>query len=455
MTTHMLQHNNILFTDAYKETHWKQLPEGTTKIYSYLEARQSDIFGLQIILKKYLSTPFTKQDIDDAETFCQKVFGTNHFNRAGFEYILEKYNGYWPVRIKAVPEGTVVNLHNVLMTIENTDDNVPFVTDFLETMLMQVWYPITVATVSFKIKTIIAEYCNLTGCEVSPFHLNDFGFRGVSSRESAGIGGAANLINFDGTDTLEGIIYAQQFYNANHCGFSVPATQHGTTIVYGQAHECEAYSRFLDLYPTGIVSIVSDSYDIYNAVDMFGTILKDKVLARDGKLVIRPDSGDPVEVTVEVLKRLDKYFGSTINEKGYKVLNPKVGIIYGDGIDDTTIYYILDRMERYGFAASNVVFGMGGALLQKVNRDTFGFAIKCSETIVNGEVRKVSKKSNSEFKRSKAGRLKLVRDGKKYKTVNEDAAGEDILRTVYENGVITVEEQFDVIKARTNEFINP
>ncbi len=465
----MVKRNLVKLADFYKYTHYKQYPKDTRTIYSYLEARKIEspvdgysggleqftkhgtlFYGLQMFIKEFLLTPITQQDIDEAEIFSNNAFGTQYFNRKGWQHILEKHNGYLPVRIKAVPEGTVVPLKNVLVTIENTDEEVPFITNFVETLLMNAcWYPITVGTISYNIKQTIKEFAEKTGCQVSPFHLNDFGFRGASSVESAGIGGSAHLINFMGTDTSIAIDYAMHYYNAPHCGFSVAATEHSTTTSHGKENELKAYEQFLDSYPSGILSIVIDSYDTMKAVEMLGTVLKDKVLARDGKTVFRPDSGDPVLMSLEVVKALDKYFGSTVNEKGFKTINPKIGVIYGDGIDNFTIYKILKCLYENKYSTDNIVFGMGGALLQKVNRDTFGFAIKCSAINRDGVWHDVFKESNSGFKKSKAGRMKLIKgeSGELY-TVREENASEDILQTVFENGKLIKEYTFDEIKER-------
>lgn len=463
-----MEENIALLTDAYKQTHWIQYPRGTTHVYSYLESRggmfnETLFYGLQIILKKYLEGNVITQDkIDYADEFCMKVFGQNYFNRDGWQYILDTYDGKLPVLIKAIPEGTLVPTRNALITIVNTDREVPFITNFLETLLVQVWYPITVATISYKIRQLIQSYAELAGETVSPFHLNDFGFRGVSSVESAGIGGSAHLVNFDGTDTIEGIRYAMEYYNADVCGFSVMAAEHSTVTSYGKEFEKVAYKTIIDKCPTGgVVSIVSDSYDIMNTVDnIYGKDLKDYILSRDFKLVVRPDSGDPVDISSKVVNSIYDKFGGSINEYGYKVLNPKIGVIYGDGINYSSIREILERLVvSEKFAPSNIIFGMGGGLLQQVNRDTQMMAFKCSAIKIGDvwtDVYKDPKTDNN--KRSKRGRLKVILDDDgAYKTVPiiNDNDDDDKLVTVFLNGEVRREYGFQNVRSRANPPSDP
>jgi nicotinamide phosphoribosyltransferase len=442
--------NICLATDAYKQTHWMQYPKGTQKIYSYLEARggyhsATMFFGLQYIIKKHLEgIRVTQEMINEADDFCRGVFGQNYFNREGWEYILKKYDGRLPIRIKAVPEGTVVPVHNVLMTVENTDPKVPFITNFVETLLMEIWYPINVATNSYYIKKLIEGYCKKAGESLSPFHLNDFGYRGVSSKESAAIGGLAHLVNFLGTDTLAAIEAGMKYYYSDVCGYSVFAAEHSTVTAYGRENEAKAYESFIDNAPDdAILSIVCDSYDTTNAVNnIFGKQLKEKILKRKGKIVLRPDSGYPPDIAREIIWSLWKNFGGTENAAGYKVLNPKVGVIYGDGIDIQMIGSILFKVVDMGeFAPSNIIFGMGGALLQQVNRDTHQFAFKCSAAKINDAWQEIYKQPKTDStKDSKCGRLTLLKTKDGYETVNDRInspdSPDDQLVTVFENGYL-------------------
>ncbi len=462
------QENIVLLADAYKYSHHKLYYPGTTKIYSYLESRggqfeETIFFGLQYFLKYYLEgNVITKEKIDEAEAFLQQVFGrTDVFDRSKFDYILEKYNGRLPVRIKAVPEGTVVPVNNVLMTIENTDPECFWLSNFLETLLMQVWYPSTVATLSREVRKIVEEYFEETAADASKgavdFVLNDFGFRGVSSIESAGLGGAAHLINFRGSDTIMGSVLAKRYYDAQKVyGLSIPATEHSVCTLLGEEGELEVFKHILRTFPTGVVACVSDSFDIFRACsEYWGKELKDLVLSRDGVLVIRPDSGDPVFTLLKVFDILLTKFGYTINKKGYKVLPPQVRVIQGDGINVQTIRSIYGALKVNGISAENLVLGMGGALLQKVDRDTQKFAFKCSYAEINGKPVDVQKhpvevdahgKLVQSFKTSKAGQLKLIRTDAGYQTVRKEThtGYEDQMITVFENGqiinVVTFEE---------------
>ena len=454
--------NFILYSDAYKHSHWRQYPKGTTHIYSYFESRggkfDSTVFyGLQILLKKYFEGVVIEQwMIEEADEFCKKMFGFDYFNRKGWQRIVDVHGGRLPIRIKAVPEGTAVPLHNVLMSVENTDPEIPFITNFVETALVQVWYAITVCTNSYNIKKVIGEYAKKAGEQVSPFHLNDFGFRGVSSRESAGIGGSAHLVNFMGTDTLEGIKYAMDYYGADVCGYSVMAAEHSTVTAYTKEGELNAYTSFLENFPDeALLSIVCDSYDTMNAVDnLFGKVLKDKILARKGKLVVRPDSGYPPQISVDVLRSLWNSFGGTVNDQGYKVLDPHVGVIYGDGIDIESIDRILfNVVDLNGFAPSNIVFGCGSALLQQVNRDTQQFAFKCSAAQINGKWVDIWKDPVTDAgKASKRGRQILLKEDAGYRTSNNPwESPQDVMQVVFENGIIRKEYTFDEVRKNAAE----
>ena len=464
--------NFILLADGYKYSHHKLYYPGTTHIYSYLESRggkfdETVFYGLQYFLKEYLEGPaFTQADLDEAEEVLNKVFGREDvFDRSNFQYILDTYGGKLPVRIKAVPEGTVVGTRNVLMTIENTDPKCFWLTNFLETLLMQVWYPCTVATLSREIKKVIAEYYVDTATAGSEagieFVLNDFGFRGVSSVESAGLGGSAHLVNFRGSDTLAASTLIRRYYATDEVyGLSVPATEHSIVTLLGEEGERDIFKHVLDTFPSGLVACVSDSYNIFRAAEQYwGEDLKAQVMERDGTLVIRPDSGDPVQTLLRLFEGLISKFGYTENEKGYKVLPPQVRVLQGDGVDYEAIKGMYAALKDAKISAENLVLGMGGALLQKLNRDTQKFALKCSYAKVNGEPKVVQKnpleinaqgEQVASFKKSKGGLLKLIRQNGQYETVAQDAALElpDELVTVFENGALTREWTFEDVRER-------
>lgn len=453
--------NNICWlTDSYKVSHYRQYPPGTQQVFSYFEARSGaqfpDVvfFGLQYFLETYLAGSVVTQDkIDAADELLRGHFGNSVFHRAGWERVLNKHGGRLPIIIKAVPEGTVLSPGNVLMTVENTDDEAYWLTNYLETLLVQVWYGSTVATQSRAMKAVILNALEETGDPgLIDFKLHDFGFRGVTCPEQSALGCAAHLVNFRGTDTLTGLMLARKVYGCEMAGFSIPAAEHSTITSWGEAHEVDAMRNMLTQYPTGLVACVSDSFDIFKACsELWGGVLKETVLARDGVLVVRPDSGDPPTIVVEVLRRLGEAFGSTTNTKGFRVLHPKVRVIQGDGIDFAMLRKILDAVRDAGWSADNIAFGSGGGLLQKLNRDTERFAFKCSSAVVNGQERDVFKRPITDGgKSSKAGRLKLIREANgAYRTVRayELPDQPDQLVEVFRNGEITRRWSFDEIRA--------
>lgn len=451
--------NIILNADSYKYSQFNQYPPNTEYVYSYIESRGGKFdttlfFGLQAFIKEYLSSPITADMIDEAEAII-----TAHgepFNREGWEYILREHNGILPVHIRAVPEGTVVPTKNVLVDIINTDPKCYWLTSFLETALLRaVWYPTTVATNSREIKKVILDALIRTGDPASiDFKLHDFGARGVSSLESAGIGGAAHLVNFQGTDTVEALLFARRYYYADMAAFSVPAMEHSTVTSWGRDREVDSYRNMVKKNgkPGGIVSAVSDSYDIFNACKLWGTELKQDILDSGATLVVRPDSGDPAAVVLRCLQILEEHFGSTINDKGFKVLN-NVRVLQGDGITIETIGLILDTIIAKGFSADNVVFGQGGALLQIVNRDDQKFAMKCSAAKVNGEWVDVFKDPiTDKGKQSKKGILALIPQPgpMPFVTIREehDLFDMNVLQDVFVNGVVHNEQTLDGIRIR-------
>lgn len=445
-------------TDSYKTSHYKQYPPGTQKVYSYLEARKNAefnktvFFGLQYYILKYLTGKvITKEKIDIAARIIDLHMGPNIFNRAGWERLLARHAGTLPIEIKAVPEGTIVDTDNVLLTVENTDPEFPWLTSYLETLLLKIWYPCTVATVSHNVRRSIEFFNNQTSdYKDILFKLHDFGYRGVSSEESAGIGGLSHLLSFNGTDTIAAIVTGINYYGSGVCAYSVPASEHSTITSWGVGRELDAYENILNQYPNGIIACVSDSYDLKVALEQFwGCDLKNKILARDGVLVIRPDSGDPVESVLFSLKALAKAFGTTVNSKGYHVLNSKIRVIQGDGCNLNSIIKILTAMEQNKFATDNIAFGMGGALLQKVTRDTQRFAFKCSDITVNNINKPVFKKPALDpNKASKAGRFSLIKENGFFKTVPESNHVDDWLKPVFYNGEFLAETTFQQIKNR-------
>lgn len=446
-------------TDSYKVSHDRQYPPYTTHVFSYLEARGGDfhesvLFGLQYIMREHLSgVVVTHESIDKEKERLRTHFGSDIMNESGWRLIVDEHGGRLPIEIRAVQEGTVVPVSNALVTVVNTDARLPWLTNYLETVLSQVWYPTTVATQSREMKKIILSYLHETGTPESiDFKLHDFGFRGSTSVESAAIGGAAHLVNFKGTDTMVAIDLLEEHYAATVTGFSIPAAEHSTITSWGRDNEVGAFRNMLEQYPTGLVAVVSDSYDIYSACrDIWGRQLRDAVLARDGVLVVRPDSGHPPTVVCDVLRILAEQFGSSDNDKGYRVINPKVRVIQGDGIDIHMLGDILSLMKEGGWSADNIAFGSGGGLLQKVNRDTMKFAFKCSAIRVNDEWREVYKAPVTDgVKVSKRGRLKLVNDYNGWRTVrmDQDAWCKNQLNVVFRDGCLIDPVSLDSIRER-------
>lgn len=462
--------NPLLMTDSYKLSHPGAYPQGTKSIFSYLESRggvygRTVFFGLQHLLKEYLTQRITLADVDEAEARW-KAHGVP-FPREGWMRVLEKHDGFIPLRIRAVPEGTAVPVSNVLMTVESTDPELHWMGGWWETLLMRLWYPTTVATLSWHIAKCIRSFLAETADDPDgelPFKLHDFGARGVSSAESAGVGGMAHLVNFKGSDTMEGIEYARRYYGEQMAGFSIPAMEHSTVISWGPNGEMAAFKNFVERNAAlghKIIACVSDSYDIFNAVENIWCEpdgMLDMVKRLGVTLVIRPDSGDPVDVNMQLLRIMERKLGMRTNSKGFKVLPTFDGggcfrLIQGDGNDDEeSIARILRAMKAEGYSASNIAFGMGGGLLQRVNRDTQKFALKSSEiTTADGTRIPVCKTPVTDNgKRSKSGRVDLVRRDGQFVTVadqNKDPLATE-LRTVFEDGKLLIDWSFADVRKR-------
>lgn len=477
--------NIMLASDSYKFGHYKAYMPNTKCIYSYLEARKGAKynktlwFGLQSILKKYLEGQVvTDQKIREAKAYIDMHLGRDVFNEKGWRYILDKHNGQLPILIKSVEEGRLVDVGNVLMTVENTDPEVPWLTNYLETILMQVWYPTTVATQDWEIKKLLEYYLNKTACNKIglPFMLHGFGMRAATSYESCELADAAHLINFKGTDTVPALKFICEYYgktlnerNFNEVmtnpdiqfpGYSVFATEHSIMTSRGEEGEWDVLENIFKACPNGIMSIVIDSYNYQRFIDTCGVKYRENILNRDGKTVFRPDSGDPVSTTLDVLERLDKHFGSTLNSKNFKVLNPKVGVLWGDGIDYVGIRNILFAMFNAGWAAENIVFGMGGHMVQSdLTRDTMRFAFKCSAQYYDDAWHDVWKKPLDISKASKRGRLALIKviggdNNIFYKTIRETELKnpkDNRLQTVFRNGSLYNNIDFDQLRSNAVE----
>jgi nicotinamide phosphoribosyltransferase len=469
--------NILLATDCYKLGHMEQYKPGVNKVYSYLTARSDKnfdktvFFGLQYYLERYLSQPITHEMGEELLEYRKRILGSNS------PEVERKIRalcdlGYWPLEIKAVPEGTIMPVKNVLMTISNTLPDFHWTVGFVESILLKVWYSITVASCVHKYRTLVDSAFEKTVDDdmmfLKDFTVHDFGYRGDTSEEGAALSGAAHLLSFKGSDTVPAFPFLVEYYDAgidDPVMFSVPASEHSVMCSFGREDELAAFEHMLDLYPTGIVSIVSDTFNVYRVLTEFAEKLKTRILARDGKVVFRPDSGNPEyiicgnpdaeEGSLEwkgAIRLLDEMFGSTVNSKGYKVLNPKVGLIYGDGMYFERYERTLTRLQEMGYAASNLVIGVGG-ILRNHSRDTMGFAIKATYVEVNGEPQEIEKDPVTDpGKRSLKGLLHLYHNGNGTWTTLDcvtpemEAAGE--LKVVYRNGVLLQKYNLNTIRER-------
>lgn len=477
--------NIILDTDIYKGSHPRMFPPNLRQLRCYLEARLDGggiapavldrtaldytvFFGLQALCMEYLSEAITEQSVEEAA----KIFADMgvYFPYDGWLYIAQKY-GALPIEVNAVREGSIVPRGNLLVSVHGTDDRVPWIASWVEDLIVRLWYPITVATISRKCKEIINHHLVLSSDNPErelPFKLHDFGARGVSSRESAAIGGAAHLVNFLGTDTIQGALYAMNYYNCLRApGKSIDAAEHNTIISWKQGlnpnWETDCYRNMVKLAAPGqIFAVVSDTEDIYNAVEnIWGETLRQDVIDSGATLVVRPDSGDPVEVVTYCLEVLGEKFGYETNSKGYRVLK-HCRVIQSDGMELSTISEIYGVIVSLGWSADNLAVGMGGGLLQKCNRDTMRFAYKaCAIEVetpdgnIGGNiVLPVSKKPRTDLsKQSKSGALDLIMVDGQYRTIDRLtdrglAWHKSELVPYFRNGNVIRQEDFHEIRAR-------
>jgi len=458
---HFNLRNLILNTDSYKASHFAQFPKGMSFASWYIESRGGDsnflrFYGLQAFLMEYLCKGVTLADVEEASAFF-KAHGLP-FPYEQWMHIAKDLGGKLPLRVRAVPEGSVIPVHTPLVIMESTDARVPWLPGWLETALLRaVWYPTTVCTISWEIREIIREALEKTADDPEaelPFKLHDFGARGVSSLESAGLGGSAHLVNFMGSDTVAGVLYARNYYGAEMAAYSIPAMEHSTVTSFGRDQESQAYRQMIEAFakPGAIFAMVIDSYNREHAVGhIIGEELHDLISKSSATVVIRPDSGDPPFVVLRTVQTLEAKFGTVVNSKGYKVLQG-VRVIQGDGVNTATIRKVLFLLEQWGYSTSNVAFGMGGALLQQLDRDTQRFAQKLHLVTVDGHTYGVSKSPvDDTSKVSKKGRLDVIRDERGIRTVELQASETaqhpgSILQTVFENGEILKKYTWDEVR---------
>ena len=492
--------NPMFNTDGYKLDHRRQYPKGTEYVYSNWTARGSRIegvnevtfVGLQYVLKKRLMEDFDAFFAADVDEVCaeyqQMLDDYLGPNDIGTDHIRALHNlGYIPLEFKALPEGTQVPLRVPMLTVENTHPDFFWLTNYFETILSaDLWMPMTSATIAARIRRLLNSWAVRTGetTDGAGFQGHDFSMRGMAGLEAAILSGMGHLVAFTGTETVPVLAEIKKYYPMT--GFlagTVPATEHSVMCAGGKEDERETFQRLLDLYPTHILSVVSDTWDFWNVLTDILPSLKDQILARGekgGKLVVRPDSGDPADIICGVNSRLDEdklggftpeqqkgaieilwdNFGGTVNEAGYKVLNPAVGLIYGDAMNYDRINNICERLAAKGFASTNVVFGIGSYNYQYQTRDTFGFAMKATNVVIEGEEKPIFKdpKTDSGLKKSLRGRVIVARHPETGEIVADDNINAwqwrdlqnsplNLLQTVWKDGKFVKEYTFDEVRA--------
>lgn len=479
--------NPLLYTDGYKVDHRRQYPEHTTLVYSNWTPRKSRIegindvvfFGLQYFIKKYLIEDFKVNFFSQSKAaICEKYSRrVNNYlgeNKVGIKHIENLHDlGYLPMVIKALPEGVSVPIRVPMLTMYNTKDEFFWLTNYFETILSTtLWLPCNSATIAKQYRKILDKYATETSSvpEFVDWQGHDFSMRGMGGLESAVMSSAGHLLSFTGTDTIPTVDFLETYYNANSdtelVGGSVAATEHSVMCMGTNTGEQDTFKRLItEVYPNGIVSIVSDTWDLWKVLTEYLPNLKNEVLARDGKVVIRPDSGDPVDIicgnpngqTEEerkgVIQLLWDTFGGATNSKGYKELDAHIGAIYGDSITLDRATQICERLKQNGFASTNVVLGIGSFTYQYNTRDTFGFAMKATYGEVGGEGREIYKDpiTDDGTKKSAKGLIKIVKEDGTYKLIDqvsweEEQEGE--LKEVYRGGELLVDESLLNIRSR-------
>ena len=456
----------IMRIDSYKFSHPFAYPQGIKAMTSYGEARipNTEIivpFGMQLLIKRYLSETITAEDVEAAEQFALAHFGRPLFHKEAWMKVVTVYGGKLPLIIRSVKEGTVMSGSQPIYTVTVFDEDLFWMSAGFETMIQRgIWYPTTIATDDYITKREIIKRYTDTGANMAlvPFSLHDFGGRGVSSAETAEIGGASHLVNFMGSDTVEGILTANFYYKCDMAGFSVYATEHSIQCSFGPTRDnAIAYLRtqIRNATPGSILSIVIDGYDVFRETELLCTELKQDIIDSQAKIVFRPDSGDMMEIVPAILKMQEEAFGYTLTATGHKQIK-HVGVIQGDGISHTTLLELLDHVIALGYSADCVVFGSGGALLQKVNRDTKKFAQKACSILVDGSWKGIAKDPITDHgKKSKEGILTLGRNNAtgELETLRIDSGFPegytDEMYLVYYIGQLFNETTLDEVRERT------
>ena len=480
----------VLLTDSYKQSHKRQYPEGTTLIYSNMTPRSSRVscvdkvvfFGLQYFIKEYLIRQFNENFFNLPKKEVIRRFNrtlTNHLGSCDSTHIEQLHDlGYLPICIKALPEGTETPLKVPMVVLYNTHPDFFWFTNSIESILSNIlWMPCTSATTALRYRRVFESFAEKTGADKSfiPFQGHDFSFRGMTSLESACTSGSAHLLSFLGTDTIPALDLLENYYGANQdsdlIGLSVCASEHSTQTLCA-LNETETpddaiyLDRMLDIYPSGIFSIVADGFDFWKFMTDVLPSRKDRIMSRDGKVVTRPDSGDPVKIicgdpdsTIECVRKgaietLWDTFGGTLTDKGYKVLDSHVGLIYGDSITPERQVEILSKLEQKGFASSNVVLGVGSFTYQYVTRDTYGFAMKATFAVVNGKQIEIYKdpKTDDGTKKSARGLLRVNSDFTLTDRVSWSEEG-GLLEPVFLDGKLVKDQSLSEIRTRINDIV--
>jgi nicotinamide phosphoribosyltransferase len=484
--------NPLTLIDFYKADHRRQYPEGTTMVYSNFTPRKSRIagvdsivfFGLQYYIKEYLiknweTEFFTRPKAEVVAAFKRRMdtaLGPNDIGTAHIEALHDL--GYLPLEINALPEGTLVPMRIPVLTMHNTLPEFFWLTNYLESIISAIlWKPVTSATIAHEYVKVFNQYADNTvgNRGFVPWQGHDFSFRGMSGVEDAVISAAGHLLSFTGTDSVPAIDFLEEYYNANAdtemIGGSVPATEHSVMCMGTQSEEIKTFERLItEVYPNGVVSVVSDTWDFWQVITDFLPRLKEKILARNGKLVIRPDSGDPVKIICGdpaetpgspafkgAIECIWETFGGTITDKGFKLLDGHIGLIYGDSITLERQLAILENLKQKGFASFNVVLGIGSFTYEYQTRDTFGFAMKATYGEINGEGREIFKdpKTDDGTKKSAKGLLAVYQnaDGSLYlkDQVTKAEAFNCAFQKVYADGKLLVDDSLAAIRARLNK----
>lgn len=482
--------NPLMLIDFYKADHRRQYPDGTELVYSNFTPRKSRLegnenlvfFGLQYFIKEYLVKQWNEGFFNVPKEKIVADYKRRMDNALGkdsipVEHIAELHDlGYLPLVVKGLPEGTIVSPKIPVVTVYNTQPKFFWLTNYLESLMSAIlWKPSTSATTAFQYRKTFDAYARNTvsdqNIDFVYWQGHDFSFRGMSGIEDACISAAGHLLSFYGTDSVPAIDFHELYYNANSdkelVGGSVPATEHSVMCMGTKDNEIGTFERLIvELYPKGIVSIVSDTWDFWKVITEFLPELKSKILARDGKVVIRPDSGDPVKIIVGdkdatpgspeykgAIECMWEIFGGTVTDKGYKLLDSHIGLIYGDSITLQRQKAILEGLKEKGFASFNVVLGIGSYTYEYVTRDTYGFAMKATYGEVNGEGRNIFKdpKTDDGTKKSAKGLLAVHRADDKLILKDECSWEEEkqgLLQTVFENGKVLNEQSLGQIRER-------